>query len=247
MSTCTRRTTGLIAIAGMALLVLTACMNVTYKLSVNSDATLSGTVQAQISKQAASFLGLTSKDQLNEALTTGELKDSIDPTVSKKCEVSEDSANFTISCVIDHVQASDLDDAWSLTKSGTQLTLHVVSEGQGDSEDSSFPSMDLGKFSFTAEFPGEISSVTGEGATKTAANTVTVNGSLSDTIDFTAVGSSEGAEDGPNLLIFGILGFAVLIVVVIIYLVLRKPKTTTAGTDLANANPVADESDDPSI
>lgn len=212
------------------MLVLTACMSVTYKLTVNSDATLSGTLQAQISRQAASFLGIGSADQLNQAITSGDLKDGINADVAKKCQVGEDSANFTISCVIDHVPAAEVNEDWSLTKEGTNLTLHVVSAGQDSSGDNSLmPSMDLGKFSFTAEFPGPISSVTGTGAAKTDANTVKVDGSLNDSIDFTVVGTSEGSGSATSIWIFVILGVAVLAVLAIIYFVLRKPKKAEVG------------------
>ena len=226
MSKRTKRSVGLIAVAGMAMLVLTACLNVTYKLSVNSDATLSGTLQAQISRQAAILLGITSADQLNEAITTGDLKDSVNANVAQQCKVEEDSTNFTVNCIVDRVQASEIDDAWSLTKEGNTLTLHVVSEGEGNSEDSLMPEMDMGNFSFIAEFPGPISSVTGAGAVKTNANTVKVDGSLNDTIDFTAVGSAEGGGSTTNVWIFVILGVAVLVVLAIILLVLRKPKNS---------------------
>ena len=231
MKTRTRRAAGLIAVTTAAIFALTACMSVTYKLSVNSDATLSGTLQVQLAREVASTFGITSKDQLNESITSGELSEGVDPQVAKDCKVVEDSTNFTINCLVDHVQASDVDESWSLTKEGTDLTFHIVSAGQEESADSIMPGMEIGQFTFSATFPGPISSVTGEGATKTDANTVEVKGSLSKTIDVTVVGSSEGSSSNSNPIVFLVLGLAVILLIVFSLLVLRRPKKHQAPAE----------------
>jgi hypothetical protein len=233
MNTRTRRAAGLIAVTTAAILALTGCMSVTYKLSVNSDATLSGTLQVQLAREIASTFGITSKDLLSDSITSGELSENLDAQVAKNCKVAEDSTNYTVNCSVDHVQASDIDESWSLTKVGTNLTFHIVSAGQGEdaSTSSLMPDMELGQFTFSATFPGAISSVTGEGATKTDANTVEVKGSLSKNIDVTVVASSEGSSSNSNLIIFLVIGIAVVILLVISLLILRRPKKRQAPAE----------------
>ena len=233
----TRRAAGLIAVTTAAILALTGCMSVTYKLNVNSDATLSGTLQVQLAREVASSFGITSKDLLSESITSGQLSDSLDAQVAKNCKVVEDSTNFTVNCSVDHVQASDVDKSWSLTKDGTNLTFHIVSAGQEESASSLMPDMEIGQFTFSATFPGPISSVTGEGATKTDANTVEVKGSLSKNIDVTVVASSEGSGSNSNVIIFLVLGLAVVILIVVSLMVLRRPKKDGQSNDQADRAP----------
>lgn len=248
MSSRTKKASGLIAVAAMAILVLTACINVTYKLTVNSDATLSGTLKAEISKQVMSTLGVTTKEQLGEGLTSGDMGIGVDEDLAQSCVESEDTTNFIITCTIENKQASEVDDAWSLTKTGDELTLRVVSEAQGASdEENLMPEIDLGKFSFTATFPGEISSITGTGATKVGSKTVQANGSLNDAMDFTVVASSEATDSSTNAWVFVILGIAVLAVIAIIVLVLRKPRKQAAPAKTADEVPPTADSSDPSI
>ena len=254
MNTRMRRTAGLVAVATMAILTLTACIDVTYKLTVNSDATLSGAFTAAISKEAMAPLGVTSKEQLGEALTSGDMDLGVDNEVAQSCVESEDATNFIVTCTVANVQASELDDAWSLTKTGDELTLNVVSESQGGSGDeAAMPEgMSLGQFSFTATFPGPISSITGNGATKVDENTVTVAGSLSENFNVTVVAASEPGGSAVRLLILVLLAIAVLAVFAVAMVLLRKGKKQDAPAETAAAEPVTEtpptaDSSDPSI
>ena len=248
MPTRVKRSAGVIAVAAMAMLVLSACLSVSYKLTVNSDATVSGTLQAKILKEAASALGLTSAAQLKESITSGDLGVGVDSDFSRSCMVGEDDTNFTVNCTVDRVQVSDLDEAWSLTKTGNELTLHVVTEASGDSgEDSLMPDINLGSFSLTAEFPGPISSITGSGATKIGSNTVEAKGSLNESIDFTVVAAAESSASSSPAWVFVVLGIAVVVVIGIIAVVLRPGRKKDAAVDPgAEPQPTADSSD-PSI
>jgi hypothetical protein len=253
MNTRTRRTAGLVAVATMAILTLTACIDVTYKLTVNSDATLSGAFTAAISKEAMAPLGVTSKEQLGEALTSGDMDLGVNNEVAQSCVESEDATNFIVTCTVANVQASELDDAWSLTKTGDELTLNVVSESQGGTGDeAAMPEgMSLGQFSFTATFPGPISSITGNGATKVDENTVTVAGSLSENFNVTVVASSEPSGSAVKLLILVLLAIAVLAVFAVAMVLLRKGKKQDAPAETAAAEPVTEtpptaDSSDPS-
>ncbi len=248
MTTRTKKAAGLLAIAAMAMLVLTACINVTYKLTVNSDATVSGTLQAAISKQVLGSLGVTSKEQLNQSLTSGELDTGVNSDVAKTCKVGEDDTNYTITCTIDHVQASDLNEAWSLSKADGNLTLHVVSDTQATAGDqSATPGMSIGDLSFTATFPGPISSITGNGGTKVDENTVTVAGSLSDSFDVTVVAASEPSSSAKLVWIIVIAGLVVLAILAVIALAVRRGKKDEAIVDVIEDAPPTADSSDPSI
>jgi hypothetical protein len=233
----------------MAILALTACIDVTYKLTVNSDATLSGAFTAAISKEAMATLGVTSKEQLGEALTSGEMDLGVDNEVAQSCVESEDATNFIVTCTVANVQASDLDDAWSLTKTGDELTLNVVSESQGGTGDeAAMPEgMSLGQFSFTATFPGPISSIAGNGATKVDENTVTVEGSLSENFNVTVVAASEPSGSAAKLLILVILAIAVVAVFVVAIVLLVKGKKKDEPSEIAAQEPPTADSSDPSI
>ena len=249
MTTRTKRSAGLIAVAAMAMLVLSACINVTYKLTVNSDATLSGSFTAAVSKEVMSGLGVTSKDLLGEAITSGDMDLGVDAEVAQACQESEDETNFIITCTVANVQASDLDDAWTLTKTGDELTFNVVSESQaGIGEESLMPEgMGIGKFSFTATFPGPISSITGNGATKVDDNTVTIAGSLSENFDVTVVASSEPSGSGQPVWILVILAIAFLAVFALAIVLLRKGKKKEEPAETPTETPPTADSSDPSI
>lgn len=249
MSTRMKRSAGLIAVAAMAILALTSCIDVTYKLTVNSDATLSGAFTAAISKEAMAPLGVTSKEQLGEAVTSGDMDLGVDNEVAQSCVESEDATNFIVTCTVANVQASELDDAWSLTKTGDELTLNVISESQaGTGDEAAMPEgMSLGQFSFTATFPGPISSITGNGATKVNENTVTVAGSLSENFNVTVVASSEPSGSATKLLILVILAIAVVAVFVVAMVLLVKGKKKDAPGEAATEEPPTADSSDPSI
>ena len=249
MTTRTKRSTGLIAVAAMAMLVLSACINVTYKLTVNSDATVSGTLTAAVAKEVMRGLGVTSLDQLGDAVTSGEMDLGVDTNVAEACKESEDDTNFIVTCTVANVQASDLNDAWSLTKTGEELTFHVVNENEGATADEAVmpEGMSLGEFSFTATFPGPISSITGNGATKVDENTVTVAGSLSDNFDVTVVASSEPSGSGQPVWILAILAIAFLAVFALAIVLLRKGKKKEEPAETVTEAPPTADSSDPSI
>jgi hypothetical protein len=243
-----KRSAGLVAVAAMAMLVLTACLNVTYNLTVNSDATVSGTLQAQISKQVLNGLGVTSKDQLTQSLTSGDVQTGVNADVAKSCKTDEDATNFTITCTVDHVQATDLNEAWSLTKADGNLTLHVVSDNQATAGDQSvMPDMNLGDFSFTATFPGPISSITGAGATKVDDNTVTVKGTLSDSFDVTVVADAEPPSSAKTIVIIVVAALIVLAILAIIIFAVRRGKKDDVVVEVVEETAPTAESSDPSI
>jgi hypothetical protein len=248
MTTRMKRSAGLIAVAAMAMLVLTACLNVTYKLTINSDATVSGALKAGISKEVMTSLGVTSKEQLDDAIVTGKLDTGVNGEVSQDCVVTDDATNWIITCTVANAQITDINEAWSLTKDDGNLTLKVVSDNQVDAaEEELMPDMDLGSLSFTATFPGPISSITGNGATKVNDNTFTIEGSLNESFDVTVVAASEPSGSTMKLLILVILAIAVLAVFVVAIVLLVKGKKKDEPAETVMETPPTADSSDPSI
>jgi hypothetical protein len=225
----------------MAMLVLTACLNVTYTLTINSDATVSGALKAGISKEVMSTLGVTSKQQLDDAIVSGQLDTGVNGEVSQDCVVTDDATNWIITCTVANAQLTDINEMWSLTKADGNLTLHVVSDNLANQvEEEAMPNMDLGTLSFTATFPGPISSITGNGATK-------IQGSLNETFDVTVVGAAEPSSSATTIWVFVILGVAILVVIAIIIAVLRKGKKPDAAAEIVTEESPTADSSDPSI
>ena len=215
-----RKSAFLAMVGGLALITLSACMNVTYTLNVNPDATISGKVQLAVTKQAASILGITDADDLNSQLQSGQLSDQGSSKALQNCQASEDAENLLLDCTITNAQASDIEENWSMTTDGDVATFHAVSSAPTSSS-IDLPGLSDNTFEFTMTFPGPISSVQGTGAVKTGENTVTVKGTLDQPLDFTVVGSlSTGSTS--MIWIYVLLGVLALLAVGVLAYVLRN-------------------------
>ena len=230
------------------MLVLTACLNVTYKLTINSDATVSGSLQAGIAKEVMKSLGVTSKEQLDDAIVTGKLDTGVNGEVSQDCVVTDDATNWIITCTVVNAQITDINDAWSLTKADGNLTLHVISDSPADAAaEEMAPDMNVGTLSFTATFPGPISSITGNGATKVDDNTFTIAGSLGDSFDVTVVGAEEPSRSTMTVVIIAIAGLIVLAILVVLVFAIRRRKKDDLTVEVVVEVTPTDDSSDPSI
>ena len=231
-----RRTSIVASIAALAMVTLSGCINVTYSLNVNPDATLSGKVQLAISKQAAQLLGVTDANDLNEKMKSGQLGDESPTGAAKDCTASEDATNFILDCTFANAQASELNQDWTLTSDGDTGTFHAV---LGDSSSDAtaqipgldqLPGTDAGGYELTLTYPGPISSVTGDRAVKTGPNTVTVKGTLDQKLDVTVVGSLSGGSTS-MLWIYLLLGVLALGAIAILVFVLRAGSRSSAADE----------------
>jgi len=215
-----RKSAILAMVGGVALMTLSACINITYTLNVNPDATLSGTVQLAVSKQAASVLGISSAEDLNSQLKSGQLSDQTSSKALDDCTGSQDADNLVLSCTIANAQASDIEQGWSMTVDGDMATFHAVSQAPStDSSPIDIPGLSQNSFTFTLTFPGEISSVTGDGAVQSGPNTVTVKSTLDKPVDFTVVGSLGSST--PMIWIYLLLAVVAVLAVGFLAYVLR--------------------------
>jgi hypothetical protein len=248
MTTRTKRTAGLVAVATMAILALTACLNVTYNLTVNSDATVSGSLQAGIAKEVMKSLGVTSKEQLDQAIVSGKLDTGVNGNVAQKCAVSDNATDWIITCTVAQAQVTDINKTWSLTKADGNLTLHVVSDSPADAAEAQMsPDMKMGTLSFTATFPGPISSITGNGATKVDDNTFTIAGSLGDSFDVTVVAASEPPSSTKTIVIIVVAALIVLAILTVIVFAVRRRKTDDVIVEVVDETTPTADSSDPSI
>ncbi len=223
------RVAGLTAAMGLVVGLLSGCLSLDYALNVNADSTLSGTLKVAMAKEAASTFGLNSADDLLEGVNSGELTTGMGLNASEDCVPSESETDLILTCTITNVKASYLDEGWSMTTDGDMATLRVVSNvdqaaAAADPAAIEMPDINLGSYTFTVNFPGPISSVTGTGVTQTSDTSMVAEGGLSETIDFTVTGSTSASNGLPwwSYLVIGLIGGAV--VVAVIGLVQRRKK-----------------------
>ena len=231
-----RRSGGMLALAGLAVVVLTSCMNVNYTLVANPDATVSGTVQLQVAKEAASMLGIATAEDLEAQLKSGELTDAGNSKVLDSCVPGSDDTYIILNCSVTNVPLTDIDDGWSLVREGDTLVMDVKTDSGATGEESS---VDLGAVSITVTFPGDIISVEGNGVTKTAPDTIVAKGSLEQTLDFTVTASAAGAGSMNPIWIL-LAAFIVVIAGLALLLFLRRRREQPAPSQVGTAEPVAE-------
>jgi hypothetical protein len=200
---------------------LSGCVNVTYTLSVNPDASLSGKVQLAVTKQAASILGITDANDLNEKMKSGQLSDETPSKAVDDCTASEDATNLILNCTLDNAQASDLNEAWTMKVNGDTATFHAVLGDSTSAESAGLPGFSTGGYDLTLTYPGPISSVTGDRAVKSGPNTVTVKGTLDQPLDITVVGSLSSSGSSSMLWIYVLLGALAVLAIAVLIFVLR--------------------------
>ena len=192
-----RRTTRLIGLAGacaLAVLSLSGCLKLDADLTVNADATASGTLAIEFQKEAAGFLGISDLASFEENFSGEELgAEGLDQFT--ECTTSETDAAYVYTCTFENEVFEGTDGPWSITKEGDLLVLKVVNEGQTGNPDDSLDLLgdaNLGSITVSATFPGPITAVSGNGVEKTSDTTATISGSLTESIDASVTAESSG-------------------------------------------------------
>ncbi|MFZ4485917.1 MAG: LppM family (lipo)protein [Candidatus Nanopelagicales bacterium] len=231
-----RRSGGMLAVAVLAVAVLSSCMNITYSLVANPDATVSGTLQLQVAKEAASMLGIATAEDLATQLKSGELTDAGDSKVLDNCVSGSDETYIVLNCGVTNAPLTDIDDGWSLVREGDTLVMQVRTDSGATGEE---PTVDLGEVTITVTFPGDVISVEGNGVTKTAPDTIVAKGSIDETLDFTVTASALGAGAGGMVPIWILLiGFIVVIGALALLLFLRRRSASPAPIPADDEKPV---------
>ena len=241
-STRPSRVAAIVGGVAIAALALTGCIKVDADVTVNSDATGSGTFALELQKEAAQFLGISDlasfESQLNEGDLAGGGIGEFD-----SCESSESDTGFVYTCTFTDLAFTDPEDGpWTITKEGDLLTFRMQSNAAdtGATEDAATADLlgdtSMGSINVDVTFPGPITSVTGAGATKTSDTTATVSGSLTENIDATITAESSSSGGIAALLIVLITAAVlVLIVVVAVLLIVRRRKAGAASEPAATA------------
>jgi hypothetical protein len=221
----TIRAIGLVGACALAVVSLSGCLKLDADLTVNADATASGTLAVEFQKEAASFLGITDMASFEEGfasdeLGTGGLEQFTD------CTTSETDAAYVYTCTFENESFEGTDSPWTITKEGDLVTLRVVNEAQSGDDAALLGDASLGSITVSATFPGPITAVSGDAVEKTSDTTATISGSLTDSIDssVTSESSSGGFSVSSLLVILLALAVVALIVIVAVVLLMRRRK-----------------------
>lgn len=237
----TSRLIGLASACALAVVSLSGCLKLDADLTVNADATASGTLAVEFQKEAASFLGITDMASFEEGfasdeLGTGGLEQFTD------CTTSETDAAYVYTCTFENETFEGTDSPWTITKEGDLVTLRVVNEAQSGDDAALLGDASLGSITVSATFPGPITAVSGDAVEKTSDTTATISGSLTDSIDssVTSESSSGGFSVSSLLVILLALAVVALIVIVAVVLLMRRRKGPQGdAVSAADGAPVA--------
>jgi hypothetical protein len=220
-----RRTTRLLGLVGacaLAVAALSGCLKLDADLTINADATASGTLDIEFQKEAAGFLGISDLASFEENFTGEEL--GADLGQFSDCTTSESDTAYVYSCTFEDEAFDSPDNPWTITKEGDLITLSVVNEGQSSEDDALLGDASLGSISVSATFPGPITAVSGDAAEKTSDTTATISGSLTDAIDasVTSEASSQAFSLSALLVVLLTLAVIALIVIVVVVMIMRR-------------------------
>lgn len=238
----TTRIAGLVGACTLAIAALSGCIKVDADVTVSPEATGTGTFAFELQKEAAGFLGISDLDTFRSELVEGELSADSGLGVFDECDTSETETGYVYTCTFTDATFTDpAEGPWTIAKDGDSIVFTMASEGQEDPAatggDDLLGDASLGSINVDVTFPGAITSVTGEGGTKTSDTTATVSGSLTDTIDVTI--TSEAGSSGLTIsaLLVVLLAVAVvaLIVIVAIVLLMRRRGSTDSAEEAAVA------------
>ena len=240
-----RRVTRIAALAGacaLAVAALSGCIKVQADVTVNADATASGTVGFAFQKQAATLMGISDLTTFQSQIKEGDLADSGLGTLDS-CEASETDVDFVYSCTFSDQAFTDATGIWSIAKQGDNVVFHMVNEGQTGTEGSDAAALlgdaSLGSIDVKVTFPGPITDITGTGATKTSDTTATITGTMMTPYDVTITSESSGGGSSIAQLLVILAAIAVVALIVIVIVVLlvrrRKPPAADAPVDVAGS------------
>ena len=238
----TTRIAGLIGACTLAIVALSGCIKVDADVTVSPEATGTGTFAFELQKEAAGFLGISDLETFRSELIDGELSADSGLGVFDQCETSESDTGFVYTCSFTDATFTDPDEGpWTIAKDGDSIVFTMASDAQGDAAatggDDLLGDASLGTINVDVTFPGAITSITGEGGTKTSDTTATVSGSLTDTINVTITSEAGSSGLTVSALLVVLLAVAVvaLIVIVAIVLLMRRRGSTDSAEEAAVA------------
>jgi hypothetical protein len=183
------------SILALGALTLTGCLELEAELDVNSDATISGTINIEVASEAGALMGITSSESLAALVESGEAQDGLSAAAYSCTPAVGDTEKYEVDCTFSSTAFTDATEIWSASREGELITFRVFQEAaEGSGTDELIPGLELGGIDITATFPGDIESVTGDFAIQEDARTVEVTAPLSRSVDVTVVAQSGGGD-----------------------------------------------------
>jgi hypothetical protein len=229
------RTFGIAAGGAAALLALTGCLSISADMSINADATGSGTFAINLQKQAGKLMGMTDLESFKSGLNQDTTPGAGDMIQNAKCEPSETAEDFVLTCTYSNAEFTKPDQLWTIKKANDQILFQMKNAPSAGADAGQLTDLlgggSLGDVTVNVTFPGPIQSVTGAGATKTSDTTATVKGSMTDSYDVTITSAtSSGPPIGMIIgIVIGLLLLAAIVVGLILFLVSRGKKRDAAA------------------
>ena len=188
------------SILALGALTLTGCLDLEAELDVNSDATISGTINIEVASEAGALMGITSSESLAALVESGEAQDGLSVTADSCTPAVGDTEKYEVDCTFSSTAFTDATEIWSASREGDLITFRVFQEAaEGSEMDELIPGLELGGIDITATFPGDIESVTGDFAIQKDSRTVEVIAPLSRSVDVTVVAQSGGGDVAPGI------------------------------------------------
>ena len=235
------RIASLVGACALVALTLTGCLKVDADLAINSDAQGTGTVGFELQKDAAGFMGISDVTSFENSVTTGDLSDTGLGELAA-CDTSESDTAYIYTCTFADQAFTDPAGMWTIEKAGDVITFHMVNAGQTGTDTASgmdpsalLGDASLGSINVKVTFPGNITTVTGTGVTKTSDTSATIAGTMTAPLDVTI--TSEAGSGGPKiaalLVVLGAVAVIALIVIVIVVLLVRRRKPAAGEVAVA--------------
>jgi hypothetical protein len=204
-------------------------------MSINADATGSGTFAINLQKQAGKLMGMTDLESFKSGLNQDTTPGAGDMIQNAKCEPSETAEDFVLTCTYSNAEFTKPDQLWTIKKANDQIVFQMKNAPSAGADAGQLTDLlgggSLGDVTVNVTFPGPIQSLTGAGATKTSDTTATVKGSMTDSYDVTITSAtSSGPPIGMIIaIVVGLLLLAAIVVGLILFLVSRGKKRDAAA------------------
>ena len=217
------------------LLMLTGCIDVSGDVTVNPDASASGTITMSMDRESASLFGIESADTLTEILTGGEVvEEGLIP--SENCTPSETADAFSLTCTFDNTVFDQPGELWQITQTDQGIEMRILNLAVNDI--GMLPAdIPVGELEVTARFPGPITSIEGDFVTQIDDTTAVVSASLSDFVNVTI--TSESSRGLPWIPLVGGVLLAALLVVAFLWW--NRRRNAPASEDVTRELPAGED------
>lgn len=218
-----RRRRILISLAApLTLVALSGCIDVAGDVTVNPDATASGSISMSMERESAALFGIDNAQTLTEAFTSGEvMEEGLIP--EENCIASDTEDTIAITCSFENTVFDKPGELWQISQTDQGIEMRIMNLAVNDI--GMLPAdIPVGELAITARFPGPITSIEGDFVTQVDDTTAVVNASLSDFVNVTI--TAESSSGAPWIAIVGGALLAALIVGLFLWIRARNARDT---------------------